>query len=364
MNLEDAAESAEEELAALSAPAAARLRVFEGEWREDIPHGFDAVTIPLNGRLTADLDWREARQLAKQAVERGYVLMWDMQLGLFDQLLQPLANQTQFLSFTLALQHFRDSLWQEFAGCTMGISLYRGSADFSQGLPWDREQEDNLSAWLHERRMTDAPIHLRRQAVRLFSCDAAVEYLTLLSRHLPDALPAYLYLDVTSLAEDYIGEMQLLHPERYDGFNLVLKGHQLPFEAWGWDVPSPHGYSGTRYLAWPDLLSPSIGVCLPSSHCRLPDDYQGMEEVIEALKKVSLPFKLMGEEWLTSQWDGLDYLVCISSSISVQGKRKLMGFCAAGGTVVSVGVPLGLPHETMLTDWLRFLVLKKSPDRS
>ena len=89
-------------------------RIYEGEWQESMPMGFDAVTIHLDGRMQSDLNWKRAKELASQAVEKGYTLMWNMQMGLFQELSQPLVHQAQFLSLTLALEYFRDSLWKEF----------------------------------------------------------------------------------------------------------------------------------------------------------------------------------------------------------------------------------------------------------
>src|SRR5436853_6416534 len=89
-------------------------RIFEGNWYESIPSGFDAVMIDLDGRLQSDLDWKKARSQAHQAVERGYSVLWNMNMGLFGELLHLLTSQSQFLSLTIALEHFRDSLWKEF----------------------------------------------------------------------------------------------------------------------------------------------------------------------------------------------------------------------------------------------------------
>jgi hypothetical protein len=80
--------------------------------------------------------------------------------------------------------------------------------------------------------------------------------------------------------------------------------------------------------------------------------YEGIVEGLDALKKRSISFKLIAESQLTSQWDGLDYLLYSPTGLSTQGKRKLQGFCAAGGTVVSTGALLGLPYEMGLMDWL------------
>ncbi len=359
---EDPAE--DEDFLPESTSSVIRPRIFEGNWQESVPSGFDAVTLNLDGRLQSDLDWKNVCEQARQAVEKGYALMWNMQMGLFADLAHPLTSQSQFLSLTLALEHFRDSLWKEFKTQTLGISLFKGSADFSKGFHWDDHQEQNLRNWLQE---IHAP-HLAalnfsqlsrhgegQQLIRLYCRDVAVEYLSLLATRLPDALSVYLYLDATSFSYSLLNEIQLLNPERFDRLHLALKGQQLPWNVWGWNAPTAQGYSGESLVEIPSLSTPSIGVCIPSMQFYHASHYQGLEEAIRALQKKSIPFRLIAEYQLTSQWDGLDDLLYCPAGLSIQGKRKLQGFCAAGGTVVSTGDCLGLPYEINLKEWVQQL---------
>lgn len=351
--MEEHFEENSEEGLLLEQPLSCCPRIFEGNCHA-IPHGFDTVTIALDGRVQADLDWKKERELARQAVEKGYAILWDMQLGLIEGLAKPLANQAQFLSLTLSLEHFRDTLWKEFKTETRGISIFRGSADFSHDFPWDHQQEHNLKAWLQETEgshLVSLPVdqlqsHVEGQhRVRLFCRDVAVEYFALLATRLPDSLAAYLYLDASSFAGSLASEIQLLNPERFDRLNLALKGHHLPFDVLGWGSPTAQGYSGTCFCELPPMASVSIGVCIPPLTCIDLHCYQELEEGLKVLQKQALPFKLIAENQLTSQWDGLDYLLYNPAGLSAQGKRKLQGFCAAGGTVVSTGKLLGFPHE-------------------
>jgi hypothetical protein len=361
MSRDDHTDEREEEEFVIESSPCLRPRIFEGNWREANPSGFEAVIIDLDGHIQADLDWKKVRQQAQEAVDKGYFLLWNMQMGLFQGLTQPLTSQSQFLSLTLALEHFRDSLWKEFKPKTLGLSIFRGSADFSRNFCWDEHQEQNLRNWLYE---IEAP-HLAvldfsqlrqhaqgKQLSSLFCRDVAVEYLALLATRLPDAMPAYLYLDATSFSSHLI-EMQMLNPERFDRLHLILKGHRLPFEVMGWGTPTSYGYSGHVAVDLPASQSPLVGICIPPMHYYHAHHYQGLEEGILALKKKSISFKLIAECQLTSQWDGLDYLLYSPTGLSMQGKRKLQGFCAAGGTVVSTGDLLGLPYELSLKDWLQ-----------
>lgn len=359
MSRDDHPEDLEEEFV-LEEPPCLRPRIYEGNWQDSLPEGFDSVIIHLDGRVQADLDWKKERDQAQKAVEAGYTLLWNMHLGLFDDLIQPLTNQSQFLSLTLALEHFRDSLWKEFKSHTLGIALYQGSADFGHHFRWDEHQEQNLKSWLKEIELPqlvslELPELIKQsetqQLIRLFCRDVAVEYLGLLATRLPDSLPAFLFLDASTLTGSPLKEMQILNPERFDRFQLCLKGHLLPFQALGWGNPTHQGYFGNSAADLPDAHVHSIGICIPPMHFYEMKHYEGLDEAIAALHKRSLAFKFIAECHLTSQWDGLDILFYCPKGLSAQGKRKLQGFCAAGGTVVSTGELQGFTSELGLKDW-------------
>lgn len=336
-------------------------RIYEEIWNESMPTGFDAITIPLDGRMQSDLDWKKAQQQARQAIDNGYGVMWEMRMNLFQELIHPLTNQAQFLSLTLALEHFRDSLWKEFKSHTVGLILYRGSVDFTIGFRWDEHQEKNLRGWLQNidepdlatLEFSDIEKHPEgAQLIRLYCRDVAIEYLALLATRVPDSLPAYLFLDMESFPHSLVTEIQLLNPERFDRLRLALQGHQLPFHALGWGKPTSIGYSGKASVDLPQEQFPSIGICVPPMHFYHIKHYQGLEQALLSLQKHSLPFKLIAESHLTAQWDGLDYLLYVPEGLTTQGKRKLQGFCAAGGTAISVGQLTGLPQEISFDEWL------------
>lgn len=326
-------------------------RIFEGSLANGIPAGFDAVTIRLDGRMQAELDWKIARKEASLATEQGFGLMWAIDLGLFTGLALPLTNQGQFLSLALSLEHFRDSLWHEFKDNTLGVSLYRGAADFSLGFPWDPQHEQNLKSWLKESCSLEAELpELRqsqegRQLLRLFCRDVAVEYLSLLAARLPDTLKAHLFLDMSSFTGSCSDELQYLNPERFDRLQLAIRNARLPFEAMGWGAPTPCGYSGMNPFQLPEPQENKIGVCVPPMVFNRASHYEGFEEALAYLQRLSISYKFIDENSITAKWDGLDYLLYSPSGLSVQGRRKLQGFCAAGGTAVSTGILMGFPQE-------------------
>lgn len=327
--------------------------ILQEEWlpKEKIYEGsesgaHDAVTIHLDGKVQSDLNWKGAREQAEKARERGLKVLWALDLGLFESLQQPLTNQGQFLTLTLSLEHFRDSLWQEFKDCTLGVSLFRGDADFRKGFSWDSHQEENFMTWLQENCSIDASgwdeIEEREPLIRLFCRDVSVEYLNLLAGRLPDNLPLFLFLDLSSFEGSRQEELHYMNPERFERFRLALKNAHLPFEALKWAET-------TERLTSDDLIQ--VGICVPPMSFNRATHYEGFEQALIELEKAKLPYKLIPEHALTANWDGLDYLLYSPTGLSPQGKRKLQGFCAAGGTVISTGRLLGFSQELSFSEW-------------
>jgi hypothetical protein len=88
-------------------------------------------------------------------------------------------------------------------------------------------------------------------------------------------------------------------------------------------------------------------------HLIAPDYYAGLGEAIAHLTQAQTPFRIVPEYYLINQWDGLDSLIVLSSTINAQAKRKLQGFCAAGGTILTLGELLDLPHEIPFADYVK-----------
>ena len=159
---------------------------------------------------------------------------------------------------------------------------------------WSGGQEENWRAW-KEMRPAAPESHLRR----LFCADAFAHYFQMLAHALPDELPLFLYLDTRgcgSAAE----KRQLRSRERFEHFHVVT-----------------------------EESAASLAVCMPEeAHCS-GDALAKLDRLFAALKE---PYRVIEETFLTESWEGVDRLYVVSEAISAQGKRKLMGFCAAGGS--------------------------------
>lgn len=346
-----------EESAAHMTPA----HIFDAAYPgERVPEGFDAVRIPLDGSVTADLSWKKEREAAIQYVKEGRRLFWDIDFGIPGALPHSLSHHTQFLSLTLSLDHFRDTLWKDFCHETIGLCLYRGSPDFTPCYPWDPEQIRNLQAWLadlfktkdrfeRETAIPTADLSLvtpeclassptGKLLLKVFCRNAIAEYLTLLSAHVSAALPLFLLFDLDD-RNGPIEVAQLVSKELYARFLLGIKSflpdavHLLDGDlAWEEGI----GEKGMIGRERPQIMmnenrQAGIGICLPHDALCLPSHLQGLKETAAALQSQHVPFHIISQRELTAKWEGLDELVVSKECVDSILERQLRGFRAAGG---------------------------------
>ncbi len=356
-------------------------KIYDGAFGETVPEGFNAVTLSLDASLHSSLAWEDVREYARALKERGLLILWELDLGLFSHLLLPLGDTLQLKAFGFALDHFYQTVWTEFKKETLGVSLYRGSLDFSVNFPWTADLRDRFQKWLQGLFKTPAlfasetsvpcqsfeelvpPLFLANpsahQLLRIFCNEVAVKYLNLLSSRFPDECAGFLLLDAQGLSSPF-HLLQLLSRGRFEHYHTIVKGASIPLEALTWSsgrsVPCDvvQGFLSRGLLEVASRPIPSVGLCLPSAQRLSPSTYDDMEEVILRLKEKGIAFRAVSESQLTQEWDGLDYLVVLPQGLSSQTMRTLQGFCAAGGTVVNLGsISLNLPLETSFSNFLQ-----------
>jgi len=337
-----------------------QLKIYEcQELFVEIPTGYQAVLISLDGAIQGNLNWKSELEWAAQCVQQGFSILWEIRLGLFKQLPQPLSNKTQFLSLGLSLEHFLQGPWKEFQAHSLGICLYRGNADFSLNFPWEADQHIHFHEWLNDRFKDIQDFNQEMQLsvenftevdpkqpeghllAALYCRDIAADYFDLLAGHMSQILPLYLLLDATSL-KDPAMQMQMLSKERFARFELGVKGSLVGSFPLEWE---PNGW----------ILSlekqEKIAVCLPDLKEATPSLCKLLSVAVNTLNQRQIPFRLIFENTMTHEWDELDMLFVLPTGLSPEGKRKLMGFCAAGGQIISLGEHLGTPEEISFQAW-------------
>jgi len=305
----------------------------------------DAVMINLDGRCQAKLDWSNAVEQADQAVSAGKLLFWNIDLGLFRALSHPLENNNQFLSLQLSLEHFERSIWECFHAKTLGLSIYQGPLCFSREIKWTDKLLERLEEWnVLPQSEHAAFIHCLRSGTptalgSIFSVDIGFEFMEQLIAPLPDDLSVFACVDASSVENRYL-RAQLLAKKRRE--RLLLAASESNWE--GAEFAWKKGESAAGFIEFSkrpkQQKAPSTGFCLPDDQ-----DYATGEGVFLNLVNVVDHIKVIPESHLTTEWDGLDNLIVLSETVSASLRRKLQGFCAAGGTVLTIGPAIGLAIE-------------------
>ncbi len=338
---------------------------------EEVPAGFNAVKIAIKGGLKADLDWREASKAAQEYVKKGLFLLWELDLDLFSRLAFPLSHQSQYLSLHLALEHFQNTLWKDFREHTIGLSIYQGSLDFSIGFPLDEEQVHNIQGWIQDRfHLIESfneenavalnsfqeitPDFLKRseygkRLLSLFCRNAAFEYLELLTAKLPDGLTIFLLFDAASI-KNLAFQAQLL-TKAHERFLYAVKNSPLTLiQDLAWEEGrSLLGFYSRKLMPIESSEMSAVGICLPAEHYHA-GDYEKLELIIQRLTESRISYRIVSEANLITEWDGLDYLLVVR--VTPQGRRKLQGFCAAGGCIVYTGNSFDMPNEVSFNEWI------------
>lgn len=306
---------------------------------EPIPPFFNSVSLLLDGRMSSTMDWKKELQLAASYAAKGLKLFWNLNLGLFSKLDYSIADETQFQALVLSLQHFKEAVWKDFNESSIGLSLYQGSGDFSKGYPWDDHQMDAYAAWLQKHQIED-----QLTSKRLFCSETTGDYLRLLAATLPDDLPLFAFLDTASLSNP-LEIARILSKQRFERIRLGIKSSQNPCFTWNESDDLVSAGIAGREPSHLKSNKATISLCLPEISFIHPSYYQGLEDAFIWLEARGIDYKVIPEPFLITEWDGLDYIIYSPSGLSAQGKRKLQGFCAAGGTAVSTEELLGLSHE-------------------
>ncbi len=278
--------------------------------------GFKTASIQLDASTHSSLNWQQKEEEARGLVQQGYSLFWEIHLGPFKDFSPN--DEMIFASHTLAIHHFMETLWGPFQEKSEGVSLYKGSLDFSQDFHWTVEELQEYQPFT------------KSQSRPLFCRDCLLEYLKRLASCFSYEVPLYLLLDASEITEETT-YFQLINPEAFPPFNLIIKGkyaekYPFAFPHLGWDHGNnPLGYYGE--IPYPSGPSQKIRQAL-----LLPQKREGWDFFPYLLKELEgKAFKVIPESLLTYQWEGIDELFVIAAGVTVLGMRKIAGFRAAGG---------------------------------
>lgn len=304
-----------------------------GEWPRISKDGSgNTAWIELSALPEEKIDWKKAKESAKNALAEGRKIFWEFHLGLSEPFF-PIDDEMRFQELSIALKHFSETLYPNFEAATLGAALYRGPLDLSGRFLWSSRQEENFACWkLETAQETPAPFYL----------DTYAAYFQLLAHKLPDTLPIYVLFDAAGLKR--ADALLLLTKERFQHFELAAKGVGASSWCIGWEeANSAFGWIGEEKA--PDLpYEPRVGLMMPLN-CEAAE----FEKELQAMDAAGIPYRVVTEAFLTEEWDGLEAVV--AGWVSPRGKRMLRGFLASGGIAVFSGERLGLPDEISLEEF-------------
>ncbi len=256
----------------------------------------NVASLRLPAHLNDDLSWTKEKEQAQQIIASGKFILWEIDLGLPSFTFTP-ENSAAFFSFSVALEEFSATLWPEFKTQTFGVALYRGEIPNKTNFPMGEWEAAYLESSL---------------SYELFCTQMLSEYIHRLISFLPDSVLAFVIVDVSSISSP--GKIaQLFSKERFEHVQVILKGDPC----------------------WSEYSSPGLGLYLPKDELLDASLIQELDKLMVQLKEKGTAYRIIPEDKLTEQWDGIDTLIVPEQAISSQGKRKLLGFAAASGTILS-----------------------------
>ncbi len=318
---------------------------------------YNTLSITLSAAVGEDLDWEAQKLLAKQAVARGKYLFWNVDFG-FDKNPVLLQDEATFYSLSIALEELNKQLLQPFAEHTIGVSLFQGKIPFAHYFIWSQQQEDLFMESLAEkkffsagddserwRRSEEGKFHYDNFSAALFAA-----YLQRLLSFLPDELLAFCLIDV-SQATSMAATALMLSKEKFPYLLLALRGAKASFGHLSWEEGScTGGWIGKGEVKERDIQPLQTALCLPKEEYLHGENIALLEEVFAKLQDTA--YRVIPEDMLTEAWNELTEIVVISSLLSPRGMRKIIGFCVAGGVVISYGEPLGLEEEVHFDEYI------------
>jgi hypothetical protein len=277
----------------------------------------------LSIHIGKEIDLNFASVKASEAKEQGKMILWELDLELKEVFIQ---DTSAFFSRSLTLKEFQEKLLLPFKKETLGVSLFDGDLDFESCFLLTEQYEANYLERKEEYPLRDASF-IRR----LFAADVFAEYILRLHAFLPDDVLAFCKLDV-SLEKNKAKLAYLLSQERFQHLLLIIKGSDLPI----------------GHLCLEKEVETAVAI--PS--CLNEEALSSLEGVFKEMKKRGTPFRVIDELRLNECWDGIDDLIVLSQFLSKQGMRRVQGFLAAGGRIITVGPLLSVSCEVSFEESL------------
>src|SRR3990167_7928590 len=316
---------------------------------------FDALEA-VNGVLISidclqeEIDWFYFHEVASQAIFLGKSLMWELDFHIQDK---PVFLEDSSRFFSFLIEEFSTHILQEFKEKTLGVFLFRGTVDFAKYFLWTERCEQHLVEKMQEYPSLCKNEEGKNILRKLFAADVFSDYLHRLASFLPeDALP-FCLLDAVEEKSCAV-LTALLSKNRFQHILLGVRGARVPLGHL--NLQEGHclgGWIGEGAPYFSTIFEVKTAICLPMEESLSLDVLTLLEETFEELARLNIPFRIVNENLLHECWDGIDDLIVLKNYIGVEGVRKLKGFLAAGGRLISIGSSFDFENEVLFSEWTK-----------
>ncbi|GAB4185037.1 MAG: hypothetical protein Tsb0015_01650 [Simkaniaceae bacterium] len=320
---------------------------------------FDGAVVRLDASCKSPLNWQKQIDEAKRIQEQNGWILWDFYFGL-DMPVFSFENTLFFQNISIAVSHFLKENWNHFKKATFGINLFKGDLDFSNYLQWHEGENELFCQWLKEKYPQEFstekkmnPEELSPQILRIYSIERLSDYLHRIGALFPEEAVLFSTFNAFSVQSPAM-QAQILSKERFPHLYLCASHVKIPLFGLNWHAGLMQGgYLGNQYAEGLKSLETTLAVCLPIDSKCSQAAYEQLDGIFSDMQKNNIPYRVIPEFLLTEQWENLDQLVVCSAFLSEQGMRKMQGFEAAGGRIISYGPKLGLAEEMTWEEFIR-----------
>lgn len=263
---------------------------------EPVPEGFSAAIVRLDAKPSSSLNWAKELASAQELLEKGYKILFELDLDLFGPTSKALSHTGQFQTHVLAINEFCQRFLDKFSQDCLGVILHRAQGAF-------RSQEDR---------------------------DIAVDYLELLRAEIPDNTPCLLLFDCKEI-QDPFAFIRLFALDRFSLFTLALAHAPVALKTLIWNEGKGTLGSIAKRLHNQPSQRALRGLLMPRFDA--PSVTSTLKVALQRLMAEETPFKIIPETHLPLEWDGLDELFVSKEGLLPTSLRTIEGFAAAGGHV-------------------------------
>lgn len=289
------------------------------------------------------LEWTPAGNIATEPSKDKWIIR-QSDLGLFEGLQKPLSDREQFDALEKKLLDYCENILSSNRESTFGIEVFCGNIEDILKFPWDARQESNFQTW----KQTVDPLEqvADNTLKHHYASYLLQEFIDLLTSGVPEQLEWFARVDASNVKDD-LEFYQLANRARYEHLHIFWKGSNPNLMAdlvWDVGVPS-QGYVAPKSLDLNGQDAIQTAWCLPSAWEIRPEVLQQQRDLMSWLESSGINSRPIPQEKISLYWQGLDTIFAFSQQMKPAATRQLAGFCAAGGTVVTIGQLLGLPNE-------------------